>query len=536
MVRLIKYPLFFLFLSGITSLSIAATYYVDNQATGNNDGTSWENAWESFGDINWSLIGPGNTIYISGGTNSKIYNETLNVGSSGTSGNSIVITKGNTPNHNGTVIFDGENTMDHGIYLNGESYVTIQYLTLQDFIDDGAIFIDYATGVVVKNTEIRAAGHGGIFIQRSSSCTIQNNTITTPSNTSRQTDGIYSQRNTSNTYKGNSIIISNQNINPHCDGIQLYEDNNMTIRNNYVEQRNNKSYNAQGIYATDCYGTFVVYNNVVYCPNTDNSLLTVANYASGRNAILIAYHNTLVGSCHGSIWIKDSPNSIIKNNVLVSYRNNAAVYKVEGSLPTPDRINYNVCYTPNSIYACDGNVFTYSQWRGMGYDANSIFDDPILKNMSDRQFQLQAGSPAIDAGVALGSSYNRDKNGTLRPQGTGWDMGAYESTEETISKPGAPSGETTPIQSLNYTYTTSGATSSMGHTIEYSFNWGDGFSSSWSTSTSASHTWTNPGTKTVTVTARCQTHPDKSNTSDGLSVNVQETPSPPSDPANLRIG
>ena len=36
------------------------------------------------------------------------------------------------------------------------------------------------------------------------------------------------------------------------------------------------------------------------------------------------------------------------------------------------------------------------------------------------------GAPGQDEGTDLGSSYNTDKLGTSRPQGSGWDMGAYE--------------------------------------------------------------------------------------------------------------
>ena len=98
-----------------------------------------------------------------------------------------------------------------------------------------------------------------------------------------------------------------------------------------------------------------------------------------------------------------------------------------------------------------------------------------------------------------------------------------ESSEEVISKPGTPVGETNPTVGVSYTYTTSGATSNLGHTVEYSFNWGDGTSSSWSTSKSASHSWSTTGSKTVTVTARCQAHTDKTNTSDPLTVTVRES-------------
>ncbi len=91
---------------------------------------------------------------------------------------------------------------------------------------------------------------------------------------------------------------------------------------------------------------------------------------------------------------------------------------------------------------------------------------------------------------------------------------------ETVGKPGTPSGETAPVINVVYNYTTSGASSDLGHTVEYSFNWGDGTSSEWSTSTGASHSWSGEGSKSVSVTARCQIHMNKVNTSDNLEVNV----------------
>lgn len=95
---------------------------------------------------------------------------------------------------------------------------------------------------------------------------------------------------------------------------------------------------------------------------------------------------------------------------------------------------------------------------------------------------------------------------------------------ETISAPGTPTGETIPIVGRTYTYTTTGATSNLGHTVEYQFNWGDGTTSEWSTSKSASHIWLNTTQRLVTASARCQTHTDKTNISAGLTVTpVEET-------------
>jgi uncharacterized protein YjaG (DUF416 family) len=46
-------------------------------------------------------------------------------------------------------------------------------------------------------------------------------------------------------------------------------------------------------------------------------------------------------------------------------------------------------------------------------------------NAAANDFQLQATSPAIDAGMAL-SEVLTDLKGISRPQGAGYDIGAYE--------------------------------------------------------------------------------------------------------------
>ena len=98
------------------------------------------------------------------------------------------------------------------------------------------------------------------------------------------------------------------------------------------------------------------------------------------------------------------------------------------------------------------------------------------------------------------------------------DMLGNPTPDEVLSKPGTPTGQIEPIANLPYTYSTAGAISNLGHTVEYRFNWGDGTTSGWSTSTSASHSWDSNDQRTITVTARCQTHNDIINISDGLIV------------------
>ncbi len=79
-------------------------------------------------------------------------------------------------------------------------------------------------------------------------------------------------------------------------------------------------------------------------------------------------------------------------------------------------------------------------------------------------------------------------------------------SSETISTPSMPTGPSSGNVGTSYSYTTGGASSSLGHSVQYRFDWGDGNYSNWSSSTSASHSWSSAGTYSVKAQARCATH------------------------------
>ena len=98
----------------------------------------------------------------------------------------------------------------------------------------------------------------------------------------------------------------------------------------------------------------------------------------------------------------------------------------------------------------------------------------------------------------------------------------FAAIPETVSTPTTPSGPTNGVTGTSYSYSTGGASSNLGHSVEYQFDWkGDGTDlSPWGSAT-LSKTWTVAGTYQVRARARCITHTGVvSSWSNALSVSI----------------
>lgn len=100
-----------------------------------------------------------------------------------------------------------------------------------------------------------------------------------------------------------------------------------------------------------------------------------------------------------------------------------------------------------SKVTASNNIWYGSNQAVPMWDTNPINKDPLLINPTapTRNFRLQSGSPAIDAGVK--SPVTRDIDGQIRPQGATFDIGAYEYCASTCSAgdtlpPAKPTGLT----------------------------------------------------------------------------------------------
>lgn len=98
--------------------SSGSTWYLDDIGTGNNDGTSWANAWRTVGAINWNSISAGDTLYVGAGSYGA-----MNVTKSGSAGSPITI-RAAQDTATGVATFTGASSAP-AIDASGRSYITV---------------------------------------------------------------------------------------------------------------------------------------------------------------------------------------------------------------------------------------------------------------------------------------------------------------------------------------------------------------------------------------------------------------------------
>jgi hypothetical protein len=204
-----------------------------------------------------------------------------------------------------------------------------------------------------------------------------------------------------------------------------------TIAHNGYKEDNERSNLEHGIY---CTGTdFTIVNNVIHSNKAYG--IQIAGYPhkpddqpgpeyGGARRWLIS-HNTIAFQQNRAgivIWQRDAADCIIQNNIF--YRN--AVALGGGSVQGIDFVG------PGGGHVIRNNLIFAHQRKPIGDDAgkfkasdNIEEKDPLFTDAERFDFHLRQGSPAIDAGAGE-QPVSTDFDIVQRPQGGGYDIGAYE--------------------------------------------------------------------------------------------------------------
>lgn len=445
------------------SFSAASDIYIAQNATGASSGADCADAYSAsfFNNSgNWGSgsgqIGPGVTVYLCGTVSSN-----LNFQSNGAAGGSGVcgaLATACTP-----VILDGSQS---GAFMNGYINVNTSYFIIQNVTwttnyatnSSGQAVIqmsgNWSHGTIQNNHIAVENSAQVIFMFTGNDMLIQNNYLSmySPSGDNFDTDGVDFPSVTNLTLQGNFIQLNisepdgcgSASGGCHDDIIQTWQYNsnpapaNFTVRYNYFSNISPGATGPQNIsfcMIEGTSGTNYIYGNVFYSTgvgsNDDNGCgLGPGTFYVNNNTFIAQTGNGGTGlaslmsgggtvTAENNIFYRDSngnsPGALLRQN--------------QGSLT----FDHNFFYSPSSgdfPSGCSGqtgDICTTSSTTAAGLFNNFAADD----------FSLASGSPAIGAGVNLGSPYNEGllqgdtwPNPTLGTRiSTGaWDMGAYESS------------------------------------------------------------------------------------------------------------
>ena len=120
-----------------------------------------------------------------------------------------------------------------------------------------------------------------------------------------------------------------------------------------------------------------------------------------------AVHNVFADIRYHGIGFRDGATGVVKNNIF--YNAGSNYWASDGG---------SVVGSHNLLYKSSDTV------DPIDFPDDIANQDPKFVDPANDDYHLQLGSPAVDAGT--NSSVTADMDGIHRPQGTGYDIGAYE--------------------------------------------------------------------------------------------------------------
>jgi hypothetical protein len=215
-----------------------------------------------------------------------------------------------------------------------------------------------------------------------------------------------------------------ENINPHIDSFQTWSGSYNEAASDIIFEQNHVFLMSKAKISSVTVYSFMLAgaDNITIKNNLLESWAGI-NTGGGGNSNLKIYNNTFRSSLTFNpnysprvIGLENVTSAEVYNNITIDY--SWAHYYANGGS--------NISYDYNLMWNSNGTTPSLSGYTVQSNDKRSV-DPKFIANFSD--LHLQSISPAIDAGKTV-STVTNDYDGNPRPQGAGYDIGAYENTTQ----------------------------------------------------------------------------------------------------------
>jgi parallel beta-helix repeat protein len=318
------------------------------------------------------------------------------------------------------------------IDLEGASYIVVEGFTITNpssSITRAGIRSVTNHKVVIRDNHIDGMGTWGIFTAFSDDILIQGNTASH----SQSQHGIYVSNSSQRPVVRGNTLFGNYSCGLHMNG-DVSQGGVGVITGALVEGNIIYGNGAGGGSGINCDGVqnSRIQNNLIYDEHASGISLYQIDAAQPSTGNVIV-NNTIVIASDGrwAVNIQDaSTGNLVYNNVLLNENSSHGSIDVSADSLSGFTSDYNAVmdrFTPNN-----NDFQTLAEWRaGTGQDQHSFVaaEAALFTNASGHDYTLSASSPAIDdgaAGTAASPPPATDLTGGARPQGAGYDVGAYE--------------------------------------------------------------------------------------------------------------
>lgn len=353
----------------------------------------------------------------------------------------------------GATITSRNNRTADGINLEGSSWIVIDGFAVTNTggtITRAGVRSVNNSHVTVRNCKISGMGTWGIFTSHSDYLLIESN----DTSKAGSQHGVYVSNACIGPVVRRNISHENYGCGLHFNG-DLSMGGSGLISNAVIEANIIYGNGAGGGAGINCDGVqySTIRNNLLYDNHAGGITLFQIDGAepSMYNTVV---NNTVIQASNGR-WCLNinagSASNTVFNNIFYNnhpYRGSIVIDKT--SLPGFK----SDCNVVMDRLSSDGEstIVNLSSWRtATGQDAHSLVAAPaqLFVGVSSSNYHLKAGSPALDAGTASlngKSAPTTDLEGSSRPSGTGYDIGAfeYQALTRRISATTGPNGAITP--------------------------------------------------------------------------------------------